>query len=210
MTPEHLLGHARHYRLPKVVAVHYLSAIASLIGERQKTDLFAEEKESAQTAVAAQGDVIGRVATATLEAYLPSDLTIEKIVELRQVTEQQRLQYQGAIASIVDEVQKVSSIGELEKVARRAEDLAKLRIEETQKRYQQAKLGSVVKLLGVSLAPPGVAAYVASVLGVGVFMPAAVGAALCLAGAELLSSRDKAKVERDNTKWSLIFRVSGQ
>jgi hypothetical protein len=208
VTVEHLIAHARQYRLPKVIAVHYLSVIASLIAKKEGTDLFAEERESARTAISSRENIVGQVATTTLDAYLPDDLAIEKIVELRNATELKRLEYQAAIASIVEEIEKVSSKGELDKIARRAEDLAKARIEEAKKKYRLAKLGIITKSLGVSLAPPALAASISSLLGIGIFMPAAVGAAICLAGAELLASREKAKIERDNTKWSLIFQVN--
>ena len=209
VSAEHLLGNARQYRLPKVIAVHYLSVIASILGQQEKADLFAEERDFAETAISSRSGVIGQIATTTLEAYLPEDVTIEKIVELRQRASVERLLYQTAIASIVDEVEKISSAGEIDRIARRAEDLAKKRIEETQRKYRQAKVGSVVKLLGVSLAPPGLATLIASALGLAVFAPAAVGAAICLAGAELLSNREKARTERDSTNWSYVFHVSG-
>jgi hypothetical protein len=208
VTPEHLIRSAKSYRLPKAVAVHYLSVIASILAERNSLDLFAEERGSAQTSISSRYNV-GTVATTTLEAYLPKELTLPKIVELRESFGQERLNYQTAIASVVDEMEKLSSVGELNQVAKRAEDLAKMRIEQTKKKYDQAKVGSIVKTLGVSLAPPGLATCVASLLGLAVWAPAAIGAAICLVGAEFLSTRDKAKAERDTSNWAYVFRVAG-
>jgi hypothetical protein len=210
ITPEYIRMQARTCLLPKVIAVSYLSLIARLIGNEQRADLFAEEPEAARIVVTAQTNLCAKVASTTLQAYLPSELTVSKIVELRSHAEEDRLRYQSAIASIVEQVQKVTSVSEVEKIAERAERLARQRIEQTEKKYNQAKVGGIVKLLGVSLGPPGLATFVASALGLGVFMPAAIGAAICLAGAELLSNREKAKNEREATDWSYVFRVIGQ
>lgn len=126
---------------------------------------------------------------------------------MRKQADEERIQYQTTIAALVDEVAKISSEGETRKIAKRAEGLAKERIERARKRYRQAKAVGVAKFLGASFAVPGGIAWISSLLTIPVFTPAAVLAAVSLAGVELLASRDKAKEERDKTGWSYIFRV---
>jgi hypothetical protein len=110
LTPQHLIGYARTYSVPKVIAVNYLSVIASILAENQRADLFAEERYPAETALLSRRKNIGKVATATLEDYLPKDLTIEKIADLRESSIEERLTYQGAIAAIVEEVEKIARL----------------------------------------------------------------------------------------------------
>ena len=125
VSEEHLLGHASKYRFTEGNrgslsirdCFNYRTArkSGSIRGGarfRGNRDFFAERRD-------------WQVATATLEAHLPERVTIDKIVELRQSANEERLMYQTAIASIVDEVEKISSAGELDRVARRAKEPAK-------------------------------------------------------------------------------------
>jgi hypothetical protein len=50
-------------------------------------------------------------------------------------------------------------------------------------------------------------ASLSSLLGIGIFTPAAIASAVALFAAKTLLDLDKARVERDSSAWSYIFKV---
>jgi hypothetical protein len=61
----------------------------------------------------------------------------------------------------------------------------------------------------MSVAPPAVAASIASALGIGILAPAGVVAALALVGAARLLEVEKAKAEKAKSAWSYVLDVGG-
>jgi len=193
--------------LPKDVALHYLSLCASQAAKEGKRDLVADG-EKFTDAIFYEHSVSSEVATESLKAYLPKDLSSlkpERIAEFREKFAAQRLAYQTAVQSIVDEHAKVASEGELQSLKRSIVELAKQRVDDTQRTYRRANQEMVVKAFGVSLTPPAIATTVASALGIGIFAPAGIAAALAILGTKLLIDREKAKSERSKSPWSYVL-----
>lgn len=152
--------------------------------------------------------VRGEVATTVLQAYLPKDLSnleVERIAEFREEFAAQRLAYQTAVQSLVDEATKVASEGELESLKASIVELAKEKVDDTRRAYRRANQEMVVKAVGVSLTPPAIATSIGSALGIGIFGPAGIVAALSILGAKLLLDRDKANAERAKSPWSYVL-----
>ena len=193
--------------LPKDVALHYLSLCASQEAKDGKRDLVADGEKFTDT-VLHDYSVRGEVATTVLQAYLPknfSNLEVKRIAEFRKEFAAQRLAYQSAVQSIVDEHAKVASEGELESVKRNIVELAKQKVDDTQRTYRRANQEMVVKAVTVSLTPPAIATAIGSALGIGIFGPAGIVAALSILGAKLLLDRDKANTERAKSPWSYVL-----
>ncbi len=192
------------------IALHYLSLVASKMAEKRKADLFAETSEFTDAVFYTSRVARSDVATAILTAHLPEDLpalALERIAELRSELATGRLKFQKDVQSLVDEYSAVASEGELEKVRGTIIAIAKERIEQTRRAYRLTKLSTVVKTIGVSLAPPALLTTVASALGIGLFTPASIGAALALFGAQTLSELKKAKLEKEKAAWSYVLNV---
>jgi hypothetical protein len=78
-------------------------------------------------------------------------------------------------------------------------------IEETKKMYQRAKLEMAIKTFGLTLTPPAIVASIASALGIGIFAPAGIAAALSVFAAQLLLDWDKAESEKSKSPWSYVL-----
>jgi len=147
--------------------------------------------------------VRGEVGTAVLQAYLPENffsLEPERIAEFRTDFAAQRLEYQSAVQSIVDEAAEIASEGEMESVKSSIIELAKQRVDDVQKTYRRANQRMVLRTLGMSLSPPAIATFIGSALGIGIFAPAGIMAAVSLFGAGLLIDHNEAKSERPRVR----------
>jgi hypothetical protein len=197
--------------LPKDIALHYLSLCASQAATdkkgNQKRDLVADGGRFTE-AVFHDYSVSGEVATTVLQAYLPknlADLEFERIAEFREEFAAQRLAYQIEIQSMVEKATKVASEGELEALKDSIVELAKQNVDDTRSTYRRAHQEMVIKAVGVSLTPPAIATAIGSALGIGIFGPAGIVAALSILGAKLLLDRDKANTERAKSPWSYVL-----
>jgi hypothetical protein len=193
--------------LPEDVALHYLSLCASQAAKAERRDLVADRMRFTD-AVFYDYSVRGEVATTILEAFLPEDffnLEPKRIADFRNEFSARRLKYQTAVQDIVDQYMNTASEGTLESVKKQIEDLAKEEINETKKTYQRANQKMVLQTLGMSLTPPALATFIGSALGIGIFAPAGIVAAVSLFGAKLLLDRDEAKAERDKSPWSYVL-----
>jgi hypothetical protein len=193
--------------LPKDVALHYLSLCASQAAEDKRRDLVADGMKYTD-AVFHDYAVRGEVGTAILRAYLPenfSDLEPERIKDFREEFSAQRTAYQSEIQSHVGRLAEITSEGELESKKADIVELAKQRVDDVQRTYRRANQRMVLKTLGMSLTPPALATFIGSALGIGIFAPAGIVAAVSLFGAGLLLDRDEAKAERDKSPWSYVL-----
>ena len=210
VTPEYASGTTAVY-MPKEVALHYLSLCALKAATDDKRDLAAVDEKFTDVVFSDIQAIKGEVATTLLEAYLPANfysLTLERIVEIKFELATQRLKYDNAVQSLCKEFAAVASEGELGKLNGRIIEMAKERVEDTRNTYKRAKLQTMIQSLGVSLTPPALVGSVASFLGIGIFAPAGIAAALSIFAAKSFLDWDKAKVERTKNPWSYVIDVS--
>ncbi len=196
------------FYLPREIGLHYLSICAAKIAADGNRDLTTDGEEFTDVVFHNVRAVRGEVATSVLQAYLPenlSNLEPQRVAEVRSELATQRLKYQKAIQLIVEEYASIASEGELGKLKEKIQDLAKERIEGTKKACRRGKLELVTKAFSVTLTPPAVATWAASALGVGMFAPAGIAAALSLFAAGRLLEWDRAKEERAKSPWSYII-----
>lgn len=194
--------------LPKDIALHYLSLCAAKAALAGNRDLVAGAEEFTDVIFHDVRAVRGQVSSAVLEAYLPEDfhnIELERLAEFRSEFAAKRLQYEKEIQSIIHEFEDVASEGQLGILKDRIVDLAKERVEETRKAYKLANLQTVLKVFGISLTPPAMVASIASALGVGIFAPAGIAAALSLFAADSLIEWHKARSAKKNSPWSYVL-----
>src|SRR5262245_108953 len=197
--------------LPKDIALHYLSLCAAKAALAGNRDLVAGNEEFTDIVFHDVRAVRGEVSTAVLEAYLPENfhnIELERLAEFRSQFAAQRLRYEREIQSIVREFSEVASENQLGIVKARIIELAKQRVEETKDKYKLAKLKTAVKAFGLSLTPPAVAASLASALGIGIFAPAGIAAALSLFGVQLLIEREEARATKTGNPWSYVLNAA--
>ncbi|MDT4965383.1 MAG: hypothetical protein QOJ64_120 [Acidobacteriota bacterium] len=190
------------------IGLHFLSLCASKAAKDGNRDLAADGEVFTDTVFYDYRALRGEVASSVLQAYLPSNVcSLEpiRIAEFRADSGPQRLKYQKEIQAVCREFSEVSSEGELAKIKDRIVSLAQERVEDTKQIYRRAKLDIVVKSIGISVTPPALATYIASALGVGIFAPAGIVAALSIFIATRLIEWDKAKLEKKSSAWSYVL-----
>jgi hypothetical protein len=194
------------------IASEYFARIALAAAERYGADLFANNEYFARTALLQKATLGTDVAIGTLKAFIPKDveaMTPEQIGELRKSSKTQRLRYQKEISSLIKEYGVLTSESRFVALKRRLIDLASERVEETRQAYKHLKLETVLRSFGVALTPPALASGLASILGTGIFAPAAIAAAVGLFAAQTLLSVDRARLEREKSAWSYILNLQG-
>ncbi len=193
--------------LPRDVALHYLSLCALQVAKDEKRDLVADAGKFTD-AVFHDYSISGEVATTVLQAYLPEgffSLEPQQIAEFRSLFSAKRLKYQTTVQEIVDKYSAAASVGQLEAVKKDITEIARAEVEETRRAYQRAKQEMVIKTLRMSLTPPAIATFIGSALGIGIFAPAGIVAALSLFGTSLLLDFDKAEKDRAKSPWSYVL-----
>jgi len=195
--------------LPSNVALQYLSMCAANAASTYQADLYGQSELFAKSAIASQQRARAKITSRILETFIPQNLEsleIGAIIELREALATHRLRYATGIHAIVDEFSKVASPEELEKLGERIVAIAQQRIEETRNAYRRANLAAVVRAVGISIIPSSVTSL-GSLLGTGVFLPAAVAAAVVLASADFLVQREKACAELAASPWSYVIEL---
>lgn len=121
----------------------------------------------------------------------------------------QRLQYQAAIKSIVDQITNSTSEGELESAKRRAKEAAEDNIETTKKIYQRARTQTMLTTLGIYVATtaPALAGFLTSALGIGILEPIGITAMLSLTTTKSFLDMKKATQEKNQSPWSYILEL---
>ncbi|GHO97418.1 hypothetical protein KSF_112910 [Reticulibacter mediterranei] len=197
--------------LPKDIALYYLSLCASKAALEAKRDLVADGEQFTDIVFHDFRTIQGEVAASVLQAYLPKNfLTMEqeRLAEFRTEFATQRFKYEKEIQALVNEFADVASEGQLDVLKERVIDIAKERIEETKKVYTRAKVEMVISTFGLSLTPPALAASLASLLGMGIFAPVGIGAALSLFAAKSLLDWKKATSEKLKSPWSYVLDIA--
>lgn len=197
--------------VPKDIALYYLSLCAAKAASDGNRDLVAGGEAFSDIVLHETRAARGDVALATLQAFIPADLaTVDpaKIADLRLELAAERLKYQATIKALCAEFLCLASEGELNTVKDSIKEIAVERVESVIKYYRRAKWEMILKSFGVSLAPPALAASVASILGVGLFMPAGIAATLSLFSVQALLDFNKNRDELKNSDWSYVIEVA--
>jgi hypothetical protein len=199
--------------VPQDVALYYLSACAGVAANKKQCDLFAEKLDFAVAAIAPASRIRAEVSTAVLRYLLPkaiSRVPLDRLAALRRELSEERLRFQQEIQKVVDDVARVGSEGELVDARGAIEALALKRMETTLAAYKRAKVSAIAKGLGMASIAPGSVGWLASMLGTGVFAPAAIAAGLALIGASFVSDLEKARAELVSSGWSYIWELKRQ
>lgn len=198
----------REILVPQDVGFHYLSLYASLAAKDLNSDIATDIERFTETILYDSRSLRSEITRSVLEAYIPaklSDMDPYRILEFREAFATQRLKYMKEVQSITREYSEVASEGQLTQIKKRIVDIALERCEETKRTYRRAKLEMVVKSIAVTLTPPAIATTIASALGIGLFAPAGIAAALSLFVAARLIEWDRAKAERNKNSWSYVL-----
>jgi hypothetical protein len=208
----HLVTVQDNYRrvwVPEEVALHYLSLCAAHIAGKDKRDLVASD-EAFTDAVFTDARAYGaRVSTATVEAMLPvglDGLEPTRIAELREELRLERRSHMADVADFVDEFERIASVGEWERLERDAVEQAQLAADGARRAARRAGVELSGHVVGISLTPPAVASSVASLLGVGLFVPAGIALALSLVGAQAYL-RFRERSEQAPERWSYVVKL---
>jgi hypothetical protein len=197
--------------LPKDIALQYFSLVAAKAAAEGGRDMAADDAVFTDIVFHDLRGLTGMVASSTLEAYLPegfADLAPDKLADLRAGLAAGRLKYQATVQELTSELAKVASEGELATIRAAVEEVAQERVEETERSYRRANLKTVVEGVGMTLTPPAVVTSVASALGIGLFGPVGVAAAISLFGAGALLAHIQARAERSSSPWSYVLDVA--
>jgi hypothetical protein len=196
--------------LPREVALHYLALCAADAASTMSTDLFAEDHTFASTALATPRHRAS-LTTRLLRLYLPENLAtvpFERILELRNDLSLARAKYQMAVQDLVTELLAVSSASEATRLEARAMALAADRVDYALTTYKRARTTVTLKALGATLLPASVSSL-ASMLGIGLFEPAALAAGVAAVTATYLSEKESARATFERDPWSYVGRVAG-
>ena len=197
--------------LPKDIALHYMSLVAAKAADLGDRDLAADEQIFADTVFSDLRGVRGSVATSTMRAYLPRDfdrIEPRRLAELRAELASSRIRYQAEIQETVAKLGSVSSEGELSAVKGLITEIAQTRVEETKRTYRRSNLALATEAFAVTLTPPALVASITSALGVSIFAPAGIAAALSLFAVRSLLEHAESRASRAQNPWSYVLDVS--
>jgi hypothetical protein len=196
--------------MPPTVPLHYLSLCAARLAEQKGCDLAATGSAYVQTAMYGPRQLGAETAVAAVKTILPENIGLlekSKIADLRQEFGVQRLKFQTEIQSLVGDIQKVASEGTLEDLKKAALALAVERYKESEAIFKRARVETINKVFSLTLTPSVLASSLASMLGIGLFAPAAVGSALALFTAQRLLAAAEAKSKAESRGWSYLISL---
>ena len=197
--------------LPRDIALYFLALVGARVALAGDRDLATDHEIFTDVVFHDVRTTRGSVAMATMAAYLPEGferLSPSRLADLRADLASSRLRYQAVVQQLVQEFSVISSEGELKRSERGIIEVAHERVQETQRAYRRASLQMVTDTFGITLTPPAVITSVASALGMGIFAPAGIAAAVSLFGARTLLKRSDARAEREKSPWSYVLEVS--
>lgn len=201
----------RVMHLPDDVALYYLSLCASKAALGGERDLVAGGERFTDVVFHDFKTIQGEVAAAVLQAYLPENfLTMEpeRLKDFRAEFGTQRFKYEQAVQALVNEFAEVASEGQLDVLKKNVIEIAKERTEAIKRTYTNANVGIATSTLGITLTPPALVSFIASLLGVGIFAPAGIAAALSLFAARSFLDWEKARLEKTKSPWSYVLDVA--
>jgi hypothetical protein len=192
----------------KDIAFGYIALCGEEWAASAGADLAADGEIFTEPLMYRRQSVFGDVAHAVLEAYLPKDagaLDPSRIAEVRSDLRVGRLKYQAEVDALVKQFGHLASGSDLQRVQDDIVEIATERVEETRRSYSRAKLEVGLKAMSVSLAPPAVASFLASSLGLAIFPPAGLALVLGLTGLKLLADVEAAQDDRSASGWSFVL-----
>ena len=197
--------------VPPELADHYLAQCASYLAEQRRSDLATTDGQFTDVVVSgSRAAVAAEVAHTVIDAYLPSDIEhVEpvRLAELRDSLRDERHEFQADVEAIVNGFEQIASEGQMEHLKRDAVDLASAQVDATRRTYQRADLKLVVETLGISVAPPALLATTASLLGVGLFAPIGIAAALSFGTVKAYLAWRERGEQRRKAEWSYVFEI---
>lgn len=200
--------YGRQIFIPPDVAYHYVSLLATKFATDLNCDIIADGETYCKTVLGDVRKLRGEVMTSVLQAYLPKDfytMDISQIGEFREEFQTKRLRYEKEVQSLVKEFSDIASEGQLDKIKKTITDIAIERVEETRKIYQRAKVEIVAKTFGLSITPSALVASISSALGIGLFAPVGITAALASIGIIKWLEYKKAKTDKLKSPWSYVL-----
>ena len=193
--------------LPSEIALHYLSLCASKAAALKKADLYGASDIYFETTTSFSNKSFGHIIQNVVGAYIPENintLSCKTIGEIRETLAEKRLVFQSEIQNLCKKLSDISSEDDLEILKMKIENIAKDRINETQKTFRENKIKLVIKSIGISLTPPALANYIASALSIGMLEPAGIGLSVALFTGNTIFEYNKAKSDYNNNAWSYI------
>jgi|GEM_PF-2432852 len=197
--------------LPPEVPFHFLALCAAKAAGARALDLATDSNVYVKTCHYDRRQIAADVGLQLIQAFIPKNhcaLEFNQLADLRAEFSTRRLQYQQEVQSLCDEFVKLFSEEALQTAAKRIEELAKARVEESRQIYQSAKTEAILKTFGVAIAPPTVMTTVASMLGIGLFTPAAIAAGIATAISLKLLESKKIETNKAKTAWSYILDLN--
>lgn len=198
--------------LPRDVALHYVSLCASEAAVSGNRDLVGAS-EAFTDAIFHRHRLTGELAVSILHAVLPVNINVveaQRIRDLRIELAQSRLLYQRDVEALAAEFSTVASEGELAQLKTRVVDLAEQKVADTRRSYRRARLAFVERGLAVSVTPPAAATWLASTLGIGLFVPVALAGAVALVGSKLVLDWAEARSQRAQAPWSYVLELQAR
>jgi hypothetical protein len=196
--------------LPEYIAHYYLSLCASEAVKHLGSDAATNEQKFTDI-IFDTSPLYGEVATAVLKAYLPENLITldpKRIKDLRSGINAEKLKYQAEILSLVDKYSKVSSADELEFVKMQIIEIATQEVEQVKESFKRSNQKIVLQAFSISLAPPALAASIASMLGIAIIAPVAIVGALSLFTAGKIIEWNEAKAAKSDSPWSYVLNLA--
>jgi hypothetical protein len=199
--------------LPPEVPFHFLALCAARAAGARGLDLATDSNAYVGTCHYDRRQVAADVGLRLIQAFVPVDgsaLDMNQLADLRREFSARRLQYQREVQALCEEFTQLFSEESLRTAARRIEDLARARVEESQQIYQRAKVEVVLRTFGVAIGPPAIMTSVASMVGIGLFAPATIATGLAtVIGLTLLEGK-KIETNKGRAAWSYVLDLRGR
>jgi hypothetical protein len=199
--------------LPPEVPFHFLALCAARAAGARGLDLATDNNAFVGTCHYDRGQVAADVGLRLIQAVVPADgsaLDMSQIADLRREFSTRRLQYQREVQGLCDEFTQLFSEQSLRTAAKRIEELARARVEESQQIYRRAKAEVVLRTFGVAIAPPAIMTSIASMVGIGLFAPATIAAGLATVIGLTLVEGKKIEMNKEKAAWSYILDLRGR
>jgi hypothetical protein len=144
---------------------------------------------------------------------LPSDLEqlpFQAVLDLRMELSVARLNFRKEVETVINDYAKASDERSLDRLNGVLLEMARQRFEDTKKTITAARLKTTLKAIGLTLTPPAIISCISSMLDIGLFVPAALVAAVAFGAAEVLSLKDMAGVEERKSPWAYLTAIEAK
>lgn len=142
-----------------------------------------------------------------VDAFLPRNvnvLTINQIIDFRGVTKTQRLQFRKAGENVLKDIMLSASERDFFSAVERLKDIMNEELDKSRKAYQVCKIEAVQKGMTVFTVSSALS-LLPSVLGLGIFLPAALLSGAAFSSARGLAAFDKDRSEILTSPWGYLL-----